>query len=203
MKHAYLLISVILAASLGSPTAALENIEGAKFVQAADFELSNDSNRQFNRFKKSDQAYSSFFASTDGTEVGLNFSMFSQSDADKHAKTICEARASAACVLYARLLPANAVGEIAVPSAFRSRFNKLKTNTKRGMFGAFAINGSGGTAISMSKDNSTAEIARNDALQLCRRSSEATRKQLPPALAIASEKNSLFDCRVVFLFQKQ
>ena len=185
------------------PLVALERMGETQIVQVAAFQLAPDADRQFQRFKRLNSGFASFYASKDGTAVGWNFGRCRQADADKHAKTICEARSPAGCVPYTRVLPTTSVNKTALPEVHLRSFNALKRSARSGQFGAMAINRSGGIGTTAKEVLATAESASYVAIKFCDRASNSTRKQLPPDLRLASEREDLFACRVVYQFKKQ
>jgi hypothetical protein len=99
------------------------------------------------------------------------------------------------------MVPTNTVKEPAIPSRQKSQFNDILRKTKRGNFGAFAINKAGATASAVNETSS--EDARKAAVQLCEMGSKRQRRQFVKNLGEFPGLDQLLKCEVIAVIQKR
>lgn len=194
-------VACVALCAAASSVAALDEIKGGQFSLLSDIALGERSAEELAKFKRDREAYGAFYVSRDGVSWAWFTGMFSQASADKRAKTACEWRAPSGCVPLARMTPQNAVGEIAVPQHARSGLREALRETSSSNYGAMAANGLGGWGTSFDFDN--VADARERATLECEASSATDKADAEPGLRRALERNGIFECSVVHVFQKR
>ena len=199
LKRASAVLAVLTATTVSAT--AFEQIKGGVFKQVSNITLSKDAQRSLNRFRRDNAAYGAYFVSADGSDWAWYGGLFSQADADKSAKALCEVDAGAPCTLFARITPGNAVGKVAMPASERAGLREALRDTTSGRFGALAAYPLGGWGSGFDFD--TAEGARERATLECAAAAADDRASEDSDVRKAFDRNRLYDCKVVHVFQKQ
>ncbi|MEO0699803.1 MAG: hypothetical protein AAFY81_08810, partial [Pseudomonadota bacterium] len=139
--------------------------------------------------------------SPDGTSGGWHEGMFSMASAEKRARIVCELRAKRACVLYARIVPKNAVGAVAIPERARGDFASAIRKTTSGRFAAFAINGLGGYGFG--SNFADLREAQQRAKLECEASSARDKAKADATRRSAFEKAGLYTCQLIHSVRKR